>query len=393
MMIETENKTMPVVSFFEEPKDGERKTTVVYLDGSYGRLNGINSIGVGIFMVNEDGSNLKIANGYSDSKNKSGVLAERQTFIDFVSFVHEAGLHENTDFVIYGDCEPLIEFLNKEEWIHGGILGFSKEFIEAAKQISIKGAYWVKGHREELGNLVVDSLAINAMRGAMFSKKNVNGFYENIPMSTLLDNFLKRCPDLVRQEVDEFLFNQKCFNRHLDTEQNIINKEMSNILPERVKLCPTEKGFKAVIVKDPIKRKDENGNEEQHYVLAHRTHDHQSQHDILKQLLGDALRMKQRLAFSNKPIEIMFPKGELSETVDRVLREYKSLQTMKINAELDSDDEAIQEYRNNIKNFMGNKTNRQISELYKFSTVTITTHYETPESKKKQKKKQALSLS
>lgn len=225
---------------------------VVYMDASFSNaaFNTKRSydIGLGVYMIDAEGNDLKVAKGFTSkkiTKSNRAEIAALNLFCDYVS--RSTDYHDKT-FVVYSDSEDVVALLNDIE-------GYSRhslkpDFIERLKDLNIQEAYWVKGHAKETGNLTVDTLAYNALR---MSLDNGDTEYESISVNKALPDIfddVKRCPKRYLLTTPNTDLNLDAYARRFKTENNVINKRDSleyQDMEKKIKLVKDGDGYAARI--------------------------------------------------------------------------------------------------------------------------------------------------
>lgn len=225
---------------------------VVYMDASFSNaaFNAKRSydIGLGVYMIDAEGNDLKIAKGFTSkkiTKSSSAEIAALNFFCDYVS--RSTDYHDKT-FVIYSDSEDVVALLNNIDNYSRHSL--KPDFIEKLKELNIQEAYWVKGHAKETGNLTVDTLAYNALR---MSLDNNDTEYESISVNKSLHDIfddVKRCPKrylLTKPNAD---LNADAYARRFNIENNVVSKRDSleyQDMEKKIKLVKDGDGYVARI--------------------------------------------------------------------------------------------------------------------------------------------------
>lgn len=202
---------------------------VVYMDASFSNaaFNAKRSydIGLGVYMIDAEGNDLKIAKGFTSkkiTKSNRAEIAALNLFCDYVS--RSTDYHDKT-FVVYSDSEDVVALLNNIDSYSRHSL--KPDFIERLKALNIQEAYWVKGHAKETGNLTVDTLAYNALR---MSLDNNDIEYESISVNKSLSDIftdVKRCPKRYLLYTPNAELNTDAYARRFKAEHNVISKRDS----------------------------------------------------------------------------------------------------------------------------------------------------------------------
>lgn len=228
---------------------------VVYMDASFSNTSfkhkNLYDIGLGVYMINDEGFDIKIAKGFSSNKITKSSKAEIAALNLFSEYVSRATDYHDKTFIIYSDSEDVVALLNN-------IDGYSRhslkpDFIERLKGLNIQEAYWVKGHAKETGNLTVDTLAYNAMR---MSLDNNDTEYESIstnkPLSDIFDD-VKRCPKRYLLSTPNQELNKDAYSRRFKTENNVTDKRDSaeyQDMEKKIKLLKDGDAYTAKISLD-----------------------------------------------------------------------------------------------------------------------------------------------
>lgn len=204
---------------------------VVYMDSSFFNTDfhkkQLNNVGLGIYMIDSEGNDIKIGKGFSTKKITNATFAEIASLNLFLTHIKNNEIKYNDKkFIIYSDCEDVINILNNK-YETEKLLKLKDSFIENIKAINVEGAYWVKGHSKEKGNLIVDTLAYNALR---MNKDNNEADYESININKGLNEIfeeVKRCPKRVILTTPNKDLNLESYERRFKEEHNIIDKKDS----------------------------------------------------------------------------------------------------------------------------------------------------------------------
>jgi len=225
---------------------------VVYMDASFSNAafnaKRLYDIGLGVYMIDAEGNDLKIAKGFTSKKITKSSSAEIAALNFFCDYVSRSTDYQNKTFVVYSDSEDVVALLNN-------IDGYSRhslkpDFTEKLKELNIQEAYWVKGHAKETGNLTVDTLAYNALR---MSLDNNDTEYESISVNKALPDIfddVKRCPKRYLLTAPNTDLNLDAYARRFKAENNVINKRDSleyQDMGKKIKLVKDGDGYTARI--------------------------------------------------------------------------------------------------------------------------------------------------
>jgi ribonuclease HI len=200
---------------------------VVYMDGSMTEKDQHSFIGVGIYMIDSELDDIKISKSLMFKGNCWS--SELETLKVFLNFIEDHGLIHNKKFTFYCDSEETTYVLNNKDDLKLKIKNkFNKRLLGLLDKLDVDGAYWIKGHREEVGNVIVDHLAYDALKEAL----NQNLEYESITLNE--PYFLDSKSVSSRSDLKNLSFNDNkeinelCFNRIHDKENNFKSKADSN---------------------------------------------------------------------------------------------------------------------------------------------------------------------
>lgn len=230
----------------------KNNTVVVYMDASLykktvGKKND-NNIGLGVYIIDSHGNDVKLCEGFFSEKVNTSDLAELSSLNLFMRHVDENRYYDDKQFVVYSDCESVIRLLNNPK---SHVLGVKKEFKEKIADLNIEAAYWVKGHQKEIGNLIVDTLAYNGMRECL---DNHDASYKSVNINKhLVDIFedVKRCPsDKILQGGNNDL-NKLSYNRMFNVKNNHRSKIESGHYEKRLSVIKEDDVYVAHIKGSP----------------------------------------------------------------------------------------------------------------------------------------------
>ena len=213
----------------------KNNTVVVYMDASlYKKTVGKksdNNIGLGVYIIDSHGNDVKLCEGFFSEKVNSSDMAELSSLSLFMNHVDESRYYDDKQFVIYSDCEAVIRLLNNPK---AHVLGVKKEFKSKISSLNIAAAYWVKGHQKEMGNLIVDTLAYNGMRECLDNNdESYKSMSVNKHLVEIFDD-VKRCPsDKILLAKNEDL-NKQSYNRMFNVENNHRSKIESGHYEKRL---------------------------------------------------------------------------------------------------------------------------------------------------------------
>ncbi|EPP7233848.1 hypothetical protein ACTOJ1_000763 [Shigella flexneri] len=204
---------------------------VVYMDSSFFNTDfhkkQLNNVGLGIYIIDSEGNDIKIGKGFSTKKIINATYAEIASLNLFLTYIKNNEIKYNDKkFIIYSDCEDVINILNNK-YETEKLLKLKDTFTENVKTINVEGAYWVKGHSKEKGNLIVDTLAYNALR---MNKDNNEAEYESININKGLNEIfeeVKRCPKRVILTTPNKDLNIESYGRRFKNEHNVTDKKDS----------------------------------------------------------------------------------------------------------------------------------------------------------------------
>lgn len=225
-------------------------TLVVYMDASLYRKEihkkQENYIGLGIYIIDSNNNDIKIGKGFFHNGIKNTNIAEIASLNLFMNYVKKHDYFNDKSFIIYSDCEAVIKIINGED-VNCAKLGIKKDFFSSIKDINIEAAYWIKGHQKEKGNLIVDTLAYNAMRMTLDNNdKDFETVTNNKHLVEIFDD-VKRCPShkmLLEKNKD---LNIQSYNRIYEIEKNYNSKVDSQYYKEKLTLIEKDDCYIAEI--------------------------------------------------------------------------------------------------------------------------------------------------
>lgn len=199
----------------------KNNTVVVYMDASlYKKTVGKksdNNIGLGVYIIDSHGNDVKLCEGFFSETVNSSDMAELSSLSLFMNHVDENRYYDDKQFVIYSDCEAVIRLLNNPK---AHVLGVKKEFKSKISALNVEAAYWVKGHQKEIGNLIVDTLAYNGMRECLDNNdESYKSMSVNKHLVEIFDD-LKRCPSGKILQTKNKELNKHSYNRMFNVENN-----------------------------------------------------------------------------------------------------------------------------------------------------------------------------
>lgn len=206
-------------------------TVVVYMDSSFFNTDfhkkKLNNVGLGVYIIDNEGNDIKIGKGFSTKKITNATFAEIASLNLFLNYIKNNEIeYKGKSFIIYSDCEDVINILNNK-YESKKLLALKDSFKDQVQSLNIQGAYWVKGHSKEKGNLIVDTLAYNSLR---MNKDNNEEEYESININKGLNEIfqeVKRCPKNSILTTPNRELNLESYKRRFKEEHNVIDKKDS----------------------------------------------------------------------------------------------------------------------------------------------------------------------
>lgn len=206
-------------------------TVVVYMDSSFFNTDfhkkKLNNVGLGVYIIDNEGNDIKIGKGFSTKKITNATFAEIASLNLFLNYIKNNEVeYKGKSFIIYSDCEDVINILNNK-YESKKLLTLKDSFKDQVQSLNIQGAYWVKGHSKEKGNLIVDTLAYNSLR---MNKDNNEEEYESISVNKRLDEIfqeVKRCPKNTILTTPNRDLNLESYERRFKDEHNVTDKKYS----------------------------------------------------------------------------------------------------------------------------------------------------------------------
>ena len=123
----------------------------VYSDGSYQNINNNHYIGMSLFIIHPDFSDIKIAKAKKVLQPNiyNASYAETQALIIFLDYINnEENFYLNKEIYLYSDSEKVVKILNdKIKYLSC----LKKKYMNILNKFNIK-AFWIKGHLKEKGN-------------------------------------------------------------------------------------------------------------------------------------------------------------------------------------------------------------------------------------------------
>lgn len=228
-----------------------KDTVVVYMDASiYEKENNLENekyIGLGIYIIDENGNDTKICKGFktNNTKLKKSSDAELFNLIIFQEYINNHIEYMGKKIIVYADSEDVVKVLNDKN--NRKDFGFKKNIREKINSLNIIGAYWVKGHAKEKGNNFVDVMAYNSMRKALDNGEEFESISHNKTLGDILGRDLKR----VKSDYWEITLpenvNKELYERAFETEKNVIQKIDSDHYKDKIVLSMNEDHYLAEI--------------------------------------------------------------------------------------------------------------------------------------------------
>lgn len=294
---------------------------VVYMDASLylGRDSEIagwdkkqNCVGLGIYLIDEDYNDVKIAKGFKTSKINKADIAELSNINLFAQFVENNINYQNKKFIIYADSESVVRFFDKNiPQIHHVS---QKKRIKILEAIDVVGAYWVKGHKKERGNNLVDILSYNSMLTCR--EKGVD--FESITKNTKIKDIF----DVVKRDnrgywsiVEPMVINEETYLRVFEEDKNFKNKVESDYYRDKLTVIDNGTHYIAEI----------KGNESD-YTINDKDKEHASFYGVIKNLFVSLSILKEMQEIdAQKKIIIKIEDPELSGKVNVIYKEAHEL--------------------------------------------------------------------
>ncbi len=318
------------------------KKFVVYLDGSFQFSKEGHKVGSGIYIVGEDLNDIKIAIGQKTTKIENSLAAEIETLKQFVKYVKNNSGFKDAEFTFYCDCELLVNMLNSCSRSNPTHRQTGRQ-VKGLATINIRNAYWVKSHKEELGNLVVDTLAYNAMRNV----DNSDGFLLIQKNADLVGVFeaLHRFPKILQETAgDNKQLNELCFNRMMDVENNFLKKSESNHNLNKIRIKDQDGIISAIIT----------GNDKKGFCLNGSRIDSIIFEEVLREIFHDVGILKEMNRYANKKLSIQIEDKTLYLDFEQRMGLASKLIERRLDETLDKDlvrEETIQFMRDRLNKY------------------------------------------
>lgn len=294
---------------------------VVYMDASLylGKDSEIagwdknqNCVGLGIYLIDENYNDVKIAKGFKTSKINKADVAELANINLFAQFLENNINYKNKKFIIYSDSESVVRFFDKNipQIHHVG----QKKRVKILESMDVVGAYWVKGHKKERGNNLADVLSYNSMLTCR--EKGVD--FESITKNTQLKNIF----EVVKRDnrgywsiVDPAEINKETYLRAFEEDKNFKTKVESDYYRDKLTVIDNGTHYTAEI----------KGNESD-YTINDKDKEHASFYGVVKNLFVSLSILKEMYgADPQKKIIIKIEDPNLSEKVNVVYKEAREL--------------------------------------------------------------------
>lgn len=294
---------------------------VVYMDASFylGKNSEIagwdknqNCVGLGIYIIDENYDDVKIAKGFKTSKINKADVAELSNINLFAQFVENNINYQNKKFIIYADSESVVRFFDKNiPQIHHVSQKKRAKILEA---IDVVGAYWVKGHKKERGNNLADVLSYNSMLTCREKRVDFESITKNAQIKDVFD-VVKRDNRGYWSIVDPAEINKETYLRAFEENKNFTSKVESDYYRDKLTVIDNGAHYTAKIK-----------GSESDYTINDKNEEHASFHGVIKNLFVSLsiLREMQEINIQKK-IVIKIEDPELSEKVNVIYKEAREL--------------------------------------------------------------------
>lgn len=229
----------------------KNNVVTVYSDGSYQNINNGYYIGMSLFIIHPDFSDIKIAKAKKvlQPNIHNSSYAEMQALIIFLDYINnEENFYLNKEIYLYSDSEKVVKILNdKIKYLSC----LKKKYMNILNKFNIK-AFWIKGHLKEKGNFIADSLAYNIIHTLDANIEHNEIIYKNKSLSEIFSPVL-RTSQYYSLPPNYFDFNKIVHQRYMDIDNNNIHKSQSSYFQNKIFLSKKEENTWEAIVDGNIK--------------------------------------------------------------------------------------------------------------------------------------------
>lgn len=291
---------------------------VVYMDASYSQHDNKNFVGLGIYIIDENGMDTKICKGFQPEKNRitKASMAELYNVVVLQQYISNNIKYADKKLIVYADCEDVVKLLNDKECQKN--FGFKNKIRKQIASLNIENAYWVKGHAREKGNNFVDIMAYNAMKKALDNGEDFESITHN---KTLEDIFtdVKRIGNPYLATVPAHEINKVLYERAFLEKENFVNKIDSSYYKNKIVLIDSQEHHLAEI---DITDKGE-------YILNNKNYGNKSFKNIIDLVFVNIGILKE-MGGERKNVLIKFKDNNLHEEIMPILDEaYNLFEEMK----------------------------------------------------------------
>lgn len=292
----------------------------IYTDGSFQIIEESYYIGMGLYIIHPDLTDIKIARAEEVfiKNHMSSAYAEMQAIHSLLQYLYmESQYYLNKTIYLYADSEKVVQILNDSK-CYGNI--FKNKYSNFLKELNIK-AYWVKGHLREKGNFIVDSLAYNIVHTLSKDVRENMIIHKNTSLSEIFSPLLRT--SLFYASPTNYLdFNKASHQRYMDSENNNLCKFESQYFQEKIFLNKSENNDWHIVIEG-------NMNDDSFSVIDYDNHKLQDRTliDIIKEITGNVNLIiesrKDKTVHSN--ITLYFTDHEIVDEIQNRLNLIKSL--------------------------------------------------------------------
>lgn len=204
----------------------------IYTDGSFQNIEDSYYIGMGLYIIHPDFSDIKIARKEEVfiKSHMSSAYAEMQAINTLLQYLYmESQYYLGKNIYLYADSERVVNILNSPT-LYQNI--FKNKYSNFLKELDIK-AYWIKGHLREKGNFIVDSLAYNIIHADSQNSSENMIFHKNKTLSEIFTPLLRTSP-FYASPPNYLEFNRASHQRYLDKDNNNLCKFESQYFQKKI---------------------------------------------------------------------------------------------------------------------------------------------------------------
>jgi len=290
---------------------------VVYMDASLylGKDSEIvgwdkkqNCVGLGIYLIDGSYNDVKIAKGFKTNKINKADVAELANINLFAQFIENNISYQNKKFIIYADSESVVRFFDKTiPHIHH--VG-EKKRVKILESMDVVGAYWVKGHKKERGNNLVDVLSYNSMLTCREKGDDFESITNNTRIKDIFD-VVKRDNNGYWSTVEPIVINEETYLRAFEEDKNFKTKVESDYYRDKLTVIDNGTHYTAEIK-----------GRESDYIINDKNKEHASFYGVVKNLFVSLSILKEMHgANTEKKIVIKIEDPELLEKVNVIYKE------------------------------------------------------------------------